>query len=74
MEVRANVGHVIMELEVMIDDGMIGMVELQQMLQSPCSLIGVGLYIVCSDGRESDSALARAEYPRDKKWVRDGRQ
>ena len=51
-------GHMIVKMKVVIDDGMIGMVELQQMLQSPSSLVGVGLYIVCSNWRESDSTLA----------------
>lgn len=64
------VGHVVVEVEIVVDDGMVGMIELQKMLESSSPLVRVCLYIVCFDWREGDGvSLGWAEYSRDEEWI-----
>ena len=45
-------GHVVVKLKIVVDDGVVCMVELEQMLQRPCLLLVLRLDMVDLDGFE----------------------
>ena len=61
--------HVVVELEVVIDDGMLGMVELDEVFEGSSSLVWVCFDIVGLDGWDFDGLGGGAEKARNVKWV-----
>ncbi|KAG7128022.1 hypothetical protein HYQ46_010339 [Verticillium longisporum] len=51
---ETNLGGVVVELQIVVDDGVVDVVGLDEVLEAPRSLLGVCLDVVHLDGRQVD--------------------